>query len=99
MRGLNRGAVRGRSVGENRDISEAKKADSVPNKEKAKVPCEPDIVKSANDKWERIYDNGSDAYYYQHKETFETTWETPQGFRGGSIVPLSRPISEKVLPE
>jgi hypothetical protein len=33
-----------------------------------------------NDTWDRVYDNGSDAYYFQHKETFETTWETPPGF-------------------
>ena len=35
---------------------------------------------SANEVWDRIYDEGSAGYYFQHKETFETTWEVPDGF-------------------
>ena len=40
----------------------------------------PGLGESTNDKWDRIYDEDSAAYYFQHKETFETTWDIPEGY-------------------
>eukprot|EP00943_MAST-04B_sp_MAST-4B-sp1_P001922 g1922.t1 len=48
-----------------------------------------------NDLWDRILDEDSGAYYYQHKETFETSWDVPVGYVLDETA-ISAPVSESI---
>merc|ERR1711991_742956 len=41
---------------------------------------EMDSTLSVNNMWDKILDEESGAYYYQNKETLETSWEPPIGY-------------------
>ena len=41
---------------------------------------EMDSTLSVNNMWDKILDEESGAYYYQNKETLETSWEAPAGY-------------------
>jgi GAF domain-containing protein len=82
--GASRGVTGRRGRGRGARIAPPSRKVSGPEKvatdDKVVSPKASENGKSVNDTWDRVYDNGSDAYYFQHKETFETTWETPPGF-------------------